>query len=525
MTLPLTIDRLLWRMENVHLAAEVVEVVGSGSKQYTQSVSFSETAVRARALAAGLADAFNVGRGSVVTVMAFNTRAHFELLFAGPSMGAVVESLNVRMSADVLTEQLVKSRPAVVAVDEEVLKHPVVGSVVRAVLDAVAQLKIPVLEVGGSAGSDYERLVAAGRLSTTAVPTVSENDVAYLFHTSGTTGPPKTYSVTHRDVVLHALCQAASGASGLGAEDRVLPLAPFFHVNGWGLPFTCAITGADVVLMGGDMAADRVVDVLLSQGVTVAAAVPTVWYDVCQVVSQDPTRRPPGLREVLSGGSAVPMTVVASVMEHLGANVATAWGMTETMACSTYERNDPSVAAGVPIPLVETRVVDMSGPADRGSRGRLEVRGPFVIGAPAESEGWMDTGDIASLDERGRLLLHDRQKDLIKSGGEWIASAELEQRLCTHPDVLVAAVVARPDPRWIERPVAYVKLREGVPLDHVSTDLLRAHLAETFPNWWLPDTITITDDLPMTAVGKIDKAALRRAQVKNPINNSEEVLT
>lgn len=276
--------------------------------------------------------------------------------------------------------------------------------------------------------------------------------------------------------------------------------------------------------MGADVSATSVATVLRDHDVSVASGVPTVWYDVCEAVRRDPTLRPASLREVLSGGSVVPPSVIRSIAEILGARVVTAWGMTETMSCSTYEREEPSGFAGLPIPLVETRIVSSDSRATGpGVRGRLEVRGPFVVGAVSaqDEDGWMDTGDVASVDERGRLHLHDRQKDLIKSGGEWIVSAEIEQHLCSHPSVSVAAVVARPDARWMERPVAFV-IRSREPFSEQTTaGEMRTHLAAIFPRWWLPDVITITESLPVTAVGKIDKVALRRAEQAEAIQTHD----
>ncbi|WP_110207262.1 AMP-binding protein [Nocardioides daejeonensis] len=524
MSLPLTIEHLLWRMEHVHHSSEVVAVTPDG----TGRLSFPETAARARALAAGLRAGHRVEAGSVVAVLAFNTRLHLELMLGVPSLGAVLECVNIRTSTEVILDQLADSRPQVVVIETEALEHPTVGGVVRDVRDACRALGREVLLLDGRTGDGLEQLLAP--VPPAARTPLAEEETAYLFHTSGTTGRPKTYRVTHRDVVLHALSQATTVAADLRPEDRVLPLAPFFHVNGWGLPFTCAVTGSDLVLTGSDATADTVVDVLLEERVTVAAAVPTVWYDVCEAVRRrfgarqsDAPSPVPALREVLTGGSAVPASVAEAIREQLDARVVAAWGMTETMACSTYERDQPSSAAGLPVPLVETRVVDPLGVEVPEGRGRLEVRGAFVVGARGDSvagAGWMDTGDIASIDEEGRLRLHDRQKDLIKSGGEWIASAELEQGLCSHPAVSTAAVVARPDPRWMERPVAYVVLRSA---GTATAEELLDHLAAEFPKWWLPDQITITDDLPRTAVGKIDKVSLRRAQgspAADPVSGS-----
>jgi len=502
----LTIDHLLWRLQHAHPAAEVIGVAPDGTPDRRTA---AETAVRARALAAGLGAVHQLAPGDTVAVLAFNTRSHLELMYAVPVAGARLECPNVRLGAETLLRQLAESRPRLVVVDDEAVQHPVIGETVREVLAGLAA-QATVLAVEAHGGAAYEALVDAGR-ELPFVHRAHEDDVAFLFHTSGTTGSPKSYPVRHRDVVLHALAQATTAASGLRTDDVVLPLAPFFHVNGWGLPFTCAMTGSSLVLPGGDLGVDRVLGILRDLEVTVAAAVPTLWHDVCRVLEEDPSGRPAHLREVLSGGSAVPQKVVDDVATHLGATVTTAWGMTETMACSTYERRDPATSAGVPIPLVELRVAGAFGDAAPGEQGQLQVRGPFVVGAPTPG-AWTDTGDIASVDAHGRLQLHDRVKDLIKSGGEWILSSGVEQRICEVPGVAMAAVVATPDERWGERPVAYVVPDPaGPPLE---VDALRAHLAATLPRWWVPEQITLAPDLPRTAVGKINKVALRRAHAE-----------
>ena len=513
---PLTVDHLLWRMSNIHPQSEVVSIAGEASGSATTRWSFPDVAARAQRLAAGAHAELGIGPGHTVAVLAFNTLEHFEVMLGVPVLGAAVNSLNARLSVELLIDQAMSPRPAAVVVDGEMVDHPVLGRNVRSVLGVLRQTGVPLIVVGECDWTEHADTVVRYRDLTEADATLSapaavedENTTAYLFHTSGTTGRPKSYAVSHRAVMLHTLSQATTAASGLHSSDRVLPLAPFFHVNGWGLPLTCALTGASLVLCGGDLAADRVATILSEESVTAAAAVPTVWHDVCAAVAAGHAPRPNRLREVFSGGSAVPQPVVDSVATVLGATVSTAWGMTETMACSTYERLEPTTSAGVPIPLVELRV-DTGGFAQDGSEptmGKLQVRGPFIVGVRDGSRNWFDTGDIASIDQQGRLRLHDREKDLIKSGGEWIATAELEQYLCTHPAVSSAAIVAMAHPRWIERPLAYI-----VAADNATGDIdaaLRAHVGERFPRWWIPDQFIVVDALPRTAVGKVDKARLR----------------
>lgn len=521
----LTIDHLVWRYQFASPDAEIIEIRGdSGDETTTSRQSAAQIAIRIRGLAAGMQTHLGVDEESTVAVAAFNTREHFELLLAVPLVGASINSLNVRLQPEVLFEQALTPKPAAVVIDAEMIAHAVVGSTVTHLMTQLKAANIPVIIIGELNGTEisensllrYESLIVEGEDYT--FPTIDENHTAYLFHTSGTTGPPKTYEVSHRAAVLHAVSQATTEASGLSHIDKVLPLAPFFHVNGWGLPLTSAFTGSSLIFCGGNLDAQRLAKILRDEQVTVATGVPTIWYDVCAAVGADPSLEPRDLREVLSGGSAVPQSIESSVKSVLGAKVTAAWGMTETLACSTYERHEPSTSAGYPVPLIEFRIGGVSEtPKSDGKshRGLLEVSGPFVVGAKHNSTEWFNTGDIASLDSVGRLHLHDREKDLIKSGGEWIVSAELEQHICTHPEVLTAAVVATPHSRWVERPLAYV-----VALGQTSAfDLerqLRAHILERFPRLWLPDQIIVCDSLPQTGVGKIDKARLRRQSVPSP---------
>lgn len=526
---PLTLHHLVWRMLHVHHGSEVVDVAGGVDDPRVHRQSFGETARRAASLAAELAAWFGTGPGSTVAVLAFNTREHLETLLAAPLLGAAVNSLNPRLATDRLTAQAQDPYPQVALVDAELVNHPVLGEGARQVLGVYRARGVPLIVVGDGTGTTEDCTVAYETLASAGTPLepagIGEDSVAFHFHTSGTTGPSTTHAVTHRAAVLHSLSQATADATGLTPADRVLPLAPFFHVNGWGLPLTCALTGASLVLTGGDLDPVRIATVLRREQVTLAAGVPTVWHDICGAVAAGAAGRPTALREVISGGSAVPESVVRAVRETLGARVTSSWGMTETMSCSTFERSDPSGAAGRPIPLIETRLAGLDGETEHrtGEQGRLQVRGALVVGlADSGDSGWFDTGDIASIDPEGRLSLHDREKDLIKSGGEWIVSAQLEQRLCTHPRVTAAAVVATPHPRWMERPVAYVSTTASE-TDPEPAAALRDHLAAAFPKWWLPDRIVFVDELPRTAVGKIDKRLLRTRPVIG--TTEDEVLT
>lgn len=516
---PLTLHHLLWRMLTVHPMSEVTTVSGQGNDLQYHLCTHEQLAWRVEALAYGFRDRFGLSSGDTVTVLGWNDQQHLELLLAVPLTGAKVNSINVRLGVETLSYLARTPQPKAVVINTDLFEHPAVGPAVQTLVqelrsDGVIIVAItPPGERAVNSGTVlYESLVQdnLGRHWDESID--DENLPAFIFHTSGTTGLPKSYEVSHRAALLHCLSQATVEATGLSSQDRVLPLAPFFHVNGWGLPLTSMLTGASLVLAGGDLNPIRIARIIQKEGVTVAAAVPTVWFDVCESVARGEVARPTALREILTGGSPLSETIWESIQSTLGVGVATAWGMTETMACSTYERDRPYAQAGKPIPLVEMRIQGPGDPtvAPDAPPGRLEVRGPFIIGAEHAPGGWFVTGDIGTIDQYGSLTLRDRENDLIKSGGEWIVPAEIEQALCAHPDVATAAVVPVSHPKWIERPRAFVVLTQQPASRESIEEELVSHLAKKFPRWWLPDQIIVVEELPTTGVGKLDKRALRK---------------
>ena len=381
------------------------------------------------------------------------------------------------------------------------------------------------------AGLDYEALIAAADPSRFVEPVIDEQDAAAMCYTSGTTGRPKGVLYSHRALVLHSMAQGFRGCLGLTEDDTVLPIVPMFHVNAWGLPFSCTLFGCDQMLPGPHLDAKSVAELLESERVTITAGVPTVWLALLQELDQQPGRYDLSrLHSVVVGGSAVPPAMIRGFQERHSLTVIHAWGMTETTPVGSFCRMPASLEQapvdeqyryrarqGMPLPLVEIRARGDEGLVawDGVTLGELEVRGPWVAERYYHADendprfcedGWFKTGDIVRIDPSGCIELADRTKDLVKSGGEWISSVALEGALMGHPAVAEAAVVAVPHASWGERPLAVVVLRPG---QHATPGDLLAFLAPQFPKWWLPDGFEFVGEIPRTSAGKFLKSALR----------------
>jgi fatty-acyl-CoA synthase len=357
-------------------------------------------------------------------------------------------------------------------------------------------------------------------------PDVEETSAAAMCYTSGTTGNPKGVVYSHRSSYLHALSTCTANALDVAAGDMVLPIVPMFHANAWGLPYAALMAGADLVMPDRFLDGASLIELIESQRPTLAGAVPTIWNDVLNCLEKAPGHDVSSLRLVACGGSAVPVSLMQAFQERHDVYIQQAWGMTETSPLATVAKPLPGVSEerhwamratqGRPMCGVEVRIVDDEGnplPGDGKAVGELEVRGPWItgsyyLGLDAEKfdSGWLRTGDVGCIDEQGYVTLTDRAKDVIKSGGEWISSVELENHLIAHPAVLEAAVVGVPDERWQERPMAVVVLHEGA---IASPQELREFLADRVVRWWLPERWTFVGQVPRTSVGKYDKKVIR----------------
>jgi fatty-acyl-CoA synthase len=517
---PLTLQLLLERMRTLHARSQVV---GVRDGERTRS-SFAELAERADRLAAALAG-LGVGSCDRVATFAWNTPRHMEAYLAVPCMGAVLHTLNVRLFPDQLAYVVDHAEDKVILVDDSLVP------VVEELAPRLRSVRRYVVMGDGDAGSlpdplRYEELLAEQEPGYD-YPDLDDRQAAGLCYTSGTTGNPKGVLYSHRSNVLHALGQCMADSIGIRFDDRVMPVVPMFHANAWGIPYSAALAGADLVMPGRDLSAPALAGLIESERVTVSAAVPTIWMDLLRHADETSPDLS-SLRMVVCGGSAVPLSLMKEFEERHGVQILQAWGMTETSPLGSVAR-PPARAegedqwryratAGRPAALVQARLVrdGEEVPWDGRSTGELEVRGPWVArayhgeddGGEKFDAGWLRTGDIAAIDPEGYIIISDRAKDVIKSGGEWISSVELENEIMAHPAVREAAVIGRRDERWGERPLACVVLEEG---EELTLEELREHLAPRVAKWWLPDDLELIDEVPKTSVGKFDKKVLRRS--------------
>jgi acyl-CoA synthetase (AMP-forming)/AMP-acid ligase II len=525
---PLLISSLLEHAAEVFPAVEIVTRTVEGPIHRS---TWAAVQKRARQVAQAL-HSLELREGDAVATIAWNTHRHLELYYAVPMSGAVLTTLNIRLTPDDVAWVARHSGARGVFVDASLTGK---FSEVRKLLpdlDFVVVMGEPGEAVDPALGEHlvYEELLGAQRTGR-AWTEIDEQQPAMLCYTGGTTGRPKGVLYTHRAEVLHAMAALGRDSHAIGEQDVVLSLASLFHANGWALPYSAALAGATLVFPGSDLSSSAVVGLVENLGVTVAAAIPTVWLSVDQWLDQHPERSLARLQRILCGGAAVTEDLLTR-FERRGITVNQAWGMTEmapsgsmTLVRAAFAEAAPTVqrellaTAGVAVPGVELRIVDDTGaplPHDGVTRGELEARGLWVISEYYRPEddanearfhdGWLRTGDVATIDRWGYVRIVDRLKDMVKSGGEWISSLDLEREISDHPDVAEVAVVGVPHPIWQERPMAVVVRRPGSDLD---AETVREFLRSRVASWWLPDRVVFVDELPHTGVGKLDKRSLR----------------
>jgi fatty-acyl-CoA synthase len=521
---PLSLAMLLRHGLAVHGSSEVVTCLGEGSRRAT----FREVGERVGQLAHALAR-LGVSDGDRVATFQWNNQEHLEGYLAIPAMKAVLHTLNIRLFPEQLVYVANHAEDKVVIVDNSLV--PLLARVlpdmktVEHVL-VVGDADTSVLS-GPATIHSYEELLAAESPDYPWPDDIDERSAAAMCYTSGTTGNPKGVVYSHRSTYLHSMAVCTGENLGLTERDRLMPIVPMFHANAWGQPYAAWMAGADLLMPDRYLQGEPLSRFITEAKPTLTAGVPTIGSDLLRyAVEHRDSADLSSLRNMMMGGSAVPRSLIEAFESELGIEVVQGWGMTETSPVAAIARAPKDTPpeeelqwrahTGRLVCGVECRIVGDDGqplPRDGESVGEFEVRGPWITGAYYKGddpsrfhEGWLRTGDVGTIDERGFMQITDRTKDVIKSGGEWISSVELENHLMAHPDVLEAAVVAVPDDRWQERPLASVVVREGATLD---AEALRAFLADRVAKWQLPERWAFIPEVPKTSVGKFDKKVLR----------------
>jgi fatty-acyl-CoA synthase len=541
---PLTVPSTLERARLLFPDREIVSVIPTGFDREkggvptpgTHRTTYGQVHRWAMRLANALVGA-GVEPGDRVATLALNHYRHLEAYFAVPATGAVLHTVNVRLHPEQILYVMNHAEDKLLLVDN------LFARLVPSLLEGVPSIE-KVVVMGPVPGgdplgtTDYEDFIE-GHSDVFTCPPIDERQASGMCYTSGTTGNPKGVLYSHRSTVLHALTLLAADVLGLSRRDAVLPVVPMFHVNAWGVPYAAAMTGAKQVFTSAFVDPKTLAGVLSEERATLGVGIPTIWMGLLEELDRAKEAGEPhdlsALRSLVAGGAPVPRAMIEAFDERHGVRVTHGWGMTETSPVGALnrirpdedppdpeEKYDELALQGLPVPLVELKVVDDDGkelPRDGETMGRLLSRGPWVArgyhgvpdGAPeAEAfrmnEGWFDTGDIASINRKGYVLIRDRAKDLVKSGGEWISSVDLENALMAHPAVKEAAVIAVPHPRWDERPFGVLVLREGA---SASGEELNAFLEPRFAKFWLPDDYAFVKEIPRTTVGKWLKRELR----------------
>jgi fatty-acyl-CoA synthase len=520
--LPLNIPMIVRHAARQHPRKTIATKTADGVRVTT----YAELFERARRLASAL-QGLGVKPGDRVGTFCWNHQAHLEAYVAVPCMGSVLHTLNIRLFDSDVAYIVEHAGDSVVIVDKSLWPAwSKVAARVTCVKHTIVVDDAPGPQPPGT--HDYETLVA-GAQPIAEFPDVPESAAAAMCYTSGTTGSPKGVVYSHRSNVLH--CYAAAMADGLGISEKdvVLPIVPMFHANAWGLPYACLMVGADLVMPSRFMAPDVLVSLLVERGVTWAGGVPTVWQVLREPMKA--VRERLRLRAILCGGSAVPASLQKAYRDEVGVDITQAWGMTETSpigsVCTSLAAHGSGTSEqlahvlnsqGRVAPGVEIRIVKDDGseaPWDGETFGEIQVRGNWIAAAYYKDDskerfkdGWLRTGDVATLDADGYIRIVDRTKDVIKSGGEWISSVRLEGLIMAHPAVAEAAVVGVAHPRWAERPLACVVKRKGTG-DALTKEQVLEHLTPHVARFWLPDDVVFIEEVPKTSVGKFDKKVLR----------------
>jgi fatty-acyl-CoA synthase len=524
--IPLTINWIFDRGMQYFGGKEVVTKTVTG----VERASFAEVGAETRRVAAAI-DQLGISEQGRVGTFGWNTARHLGLYFAIPGTGRVMHTINIRYFPDQLIYTIEHAEDEAVFVDRSLL--PLFGNYLPK-LDTVKH--VIVMDDGATADLPddprvirYEELLDGVDEADFSGRVTDERQAAAICYTTGTTGNPKGVLYSHRSTWLHSLAAMTSPVFSITEADRLLPVVPMFHANGWGLPYTAFMAGASIVMPGPDLTPASLIALMESEKVTMAAGVPTIWMGMVSMLEQHDLS---ALRVIICGGSAVPKSLSETWRQKTGLPITQAWGMTELSPLGSVcqlrsefadlpeeEKANVRATAGMAPPGVEMRIVDSDTrevlPWDDHATGELECRGPWIAkqyyrteepGENFSPDGWLRTGDIGAISPLGYLRLVDRTKDLVKSGGEWISSVDLENEIMSHPKVAEAAVIAVPHPKWSERPLACVVVRDG---ESLNRDELLDYLRERLTSWQVPDDVVFIDEVPKTSVGKFSKKTLR----------------
>lgn len=520
---PLTLPHVFDRGERLFGDKTITTYSGSGREQTT----YADWATRTRKLAGAL-DKLDISDAGRVGTFAWNSARHLELYFAAPCSGRVLHTLNIRLFPEQVRYIIDHAEDEVVFVDRSL------AATLWPLLEGRSSVKhVVVMDDGAgevpddSRFIDYEELIQGCEEAEFRIE--DENRAAAMCYTSGTTGNPKGVVYSHRSTVLHSMGTMLVDTLGVCERDTILPIVPMFHANAWGLAYASVMAGSDLVLPGPQMAPEQIAGMIEQEQVTLAAGVPTIWMGALAELEK---RDIPNLRSIVCGGSAVPRSLSEAYRERVGLPILQAWGMTEMSPIGSVchvrstlaggSEDDLAVlrsSQGMVVPLVEARIVEPGTaeplPWDGEAFGELQVAGPWIAASyyrqddadeSFSKDGWLRTGDVATISAEGYIRLVDRTKDLVKSGGEWISSVELENEIMAHPAIREAAVIAIPDDRWGERPLACVVPEPG---NEVTADDIRTFLADRVAKWWIPEQIEFISEVPKTSVGKFSKKTLR----------------
>ena len=521
---PLTLTHMFDRAERLNPTKEIVTATAAGMERET----YAEWAARTRRLAGAL-DQLGISAEGRVATFAWNTARHLELYFAAPCSGRVLHTLNIRLFPEQVTYIVNHAEDEVIFVDRSLLGllGPLLPTFETVRHIVVMDDGAPTPPPDGVEILDYEDLIAGSEPAEFRVD--DEYRAASMCYTSGTTGNPKGVVYTHRSTFLHTMGAMLADAVGVCEQDVVLPVVPMFHANAWGLAHAGVACGAKLVMPGPNMVPVKLAEMIESEKVTLAAGVPTIWMGVLPELAGRDTS---ALRSIPCGGSAVPKALSEAYREQVGLPILQAWGMTETSPVASVanitsaladlpeaELADVRASQGRPVLGVELRIADQSSgdilPWDGVSRGELQAAGPWIAAGYYDdprspdsftADGWFKTGDVAVITPEGYVRIVDRTNDVVKSGGEWISSVELENEIMAHPKVAEAAVIGVPHPKWSERPLACVVVK---PDEELTKDEVIAFLDGRVAKWWLPDDVVFIDEVPKTSVGKFSKKDLR----------------